>query len=119
MIIGIVPARPDDRTSRDTQYRLIPQIQVIAIVSIIAVDATCAGANTHICPSGSIIAHKDTIIDIPRLIMIDKRGGALRDGLATIIGTVHKRGSAGIVVDRLSDVCCQYKVGVYIGLFMV
>src|SRR2546425_9391182 len=97
MVVRVVPAGSDDRSRRDTEYRLIPEVGVLAIVTVIAIDAARARANRNIGPPCTIIAYEDAIILIPRLIMVNKRRGTLRNCLAAIIGTMHKRSRCIIV----------------------
>src|SRR5947209_14910221 len=73
----VIPVGANDRSGSRAQYRLVPHVQVIAIMPIIAVDPASAGANPHMCPSSTIITHKRTIVIIPGMVMIDERNGTL------------------------------------------
>src|SRR5579875_950362 len=103
MIERVIPTRPYDRARRCAQHRLKSHIQVIAVMSIIAIDAPCTGTNGHVCPFRPIIAYKDAVIGIPRLIVVDKRNGALRDTLAPIIRPVQER--RGHIIVFLDGFC--------------
>src|SRR5579885_492657 len=102
MIERVVPAGADDRACRRAQNRLKSHIQIIAVMPIVAIDASCTGTDRNMRPFRPVIAYKDAVIGIPRLIVIDKRDGALGDALAPIIGPVHeRRGCAVVFLDGL------------------
>src|SRR5579859_4969946 len=97
MVKRIVPASADNSASRHTQDRLIPQIEIIAIMPIVTIDPTGTRPDSHIGPFRAIVAHKNAIVDIPGLVVIDKGGGALPNRSASIEWPVHELRRHGIL----------------------
>src|SRR5579884_2021268 len=72
VIERVVPASADNGSGGSAQDWLIPQVEVISVVPIVAIDTANAGAYSNVRPLLSVVAHKGTVINVPGLIVINK-----------------------------------------------
>ncbi len=90
VINGIVPAGANHCPGSRAQYWLELHIEIVAIVPIVAVGTGRTVRDRGIRQARPIVAHKDTVLHIGGLIVIEERTRALQNGLTPIIRTMHK-----------------------------
>src|SRR5437016_4074594 len=114
VIKRIVPACTNNCSRCYAQYWLIVQIQIVAIVPIVAVYTSRTGADGNIRPFCSIVAHKYPIIVIPGMIMVHEGDSTLRNRFAAVVRAMHER-SRGVMREA-TCLCSPGNNRVYIRL---
>ncbi len=91
VIGGIIPARANHRSGIRAEDRLVPQVQVIAVMAVVTVHSGRTRAYLDIRPPRAIVAHKYAVIDIPGFVMVHKRGRTLRNRFTAVVRAMLER----------------------------